>query len=271
MRKRSFVVFVTIAYMFLCFGQSVELIAMDGEYEKILLRSGESNPDSTQVLCASDKGVFLLRKGRELITVEKSVDIAPVIFPDDLYIEDAVFGALGLFVKNGEVIYLCRDKIFPFFRFDSSNFMLDPTGDGNLFIIVNNDSQGVLYYLDCESREVRTLAAFPETIVNAFGTKDESIVVTNSGIYFLAENKAQQLLSYYEPITSASYADGALFFSTKNNLLLLVDNDMVGVVFDDGCKQLAYAKGFLYVYNDDGSLVCYPAILKKEEAENLIE
>lgn len=260
MKKSYFVVFIAVICIFVCFCQSGEINAQEFESGRILISSGESDPDSTKFIVVEGRGVLALRQGKELFSVDTSSGIAPVLFPGDLYVEDAVFGPIGLFVKNGEVIYLCRDKIFPFFRFDSSNFMLDPTGDGNLFILVNNNSQGVLYYLDCESREVCTLAAFPETIVNAFGTKDESIVVTNSGIYFLAENKAQQLLSYYEPITSASYADGALFFSTKNNLLLLVDKDMVGVILEHGCKQLVYDQGFLYVYNDDGSLVCYPTI-----------
>ena len=237
------------------------LYAQEADYGKILLSPGATNPDSTLVLTAPGKGVFTLIPGNELVSIENRQDIPPIIFPEGYTIDDAVFGNSGLFVKSGSSIYLCKDRMIHFFSFDTDLFKLGTTDDDNLFILGQNNTGGILNYLDCHNREITYLASFPEVIVSAFGNKDEVYVITESSIYLLFEKKAHKVFSCFDRIIAASYTEGGLYFGTKNNLFLFVEKDTIGLILERGCKQLATDQGKLYVYFDDGSLICYKAII----------
>lgn len=262
-KKLKYLAILAILQFLACFFGCQNLNAQEVDSGKVLLASGESNAGSTRVLTATGKGVFLLKQGKELVSIENRDEIPPIIFPDDLYVEDAIFSTIGLFIKCRDKIYLCKDSIIPFFSFDSSNFTLASANDDNLYVIVNTDNNGRLYYLNCFSREVHSLASFPEKIVNAFGTKDEAFVVTDHSIYLLSDNKAKKILSFFCEIVTASFTESGLFFATNYNLLLFIEEDTVGVIQEQGCKQLVTDKGLLYVYNDDGSLICYEAKIVK--------
>ena len=224
----------------------------------LLLRENESSPDSTLVIAAPGNGVFLLKSGRELLSLEQKEVLLPVQFPDFFIAEDATFTSAGLYVKNGNGIYYCNGQPILTMLFDTDNFRILPTADDNLFVFSHGLEQKALYTFNCQNKDVTLIAQFPNDVVYAYGTRDEAFVVAGNCIYLLSEHKVLKLLDYFEPIITAAQTESGLFFGTENNVMLLIDKDIIGLVEEFGCKQLLSSDGRLFIYKKDGSLLCYP-------------
>ena len=57
MKKSYFVVFIAVICIFVCFCQSGEINAQEFESGRILISSGESDPDSTKFIVVEGRGV----------------------------------------------------------------------------------------------------------------------------------------------------------------------------------------------------------------------
>lgn len=247
MKIKLFVVLITA---------SVCIPGLSQQYSgKALVDSTVLKPN-TILLTAPGQGVFAVQDGRTMISLENQDIIPSVIFPEILIVEDAAANGFGLFVKSRESIYLCNSEgIVHFLRFDTDSFRITPTNDGNLFIFFNLERGNSLYYLDCGTRQHVLLSEFPEPIIAATGTIEDSFVITERRIYLLSNKQINLLLNCPDIINSAIYTGDGLLFSTPSDILLLRGIDSVEVLGRQGCKQLLTDRSYLYVWYNDGSLV----------------
>lgn len=227
--------------------------------QDIIIQKNESEPDSSFVLVFPGNGAFLLKNGRELISLEQREELPAVQFPESFLVEDAAFTGNGLYVKNGYGVYLCEEQPSLCVAFDTEGFRILPTVDDNLFVYTTGTGQTFLYVFDCASAKVTLMATVPGNVVYAYGSMEESFVVSDHCVYYLSDKKMEKVLDYPDTIVSAAQTESGLLFGTKDAILVMLGNNIVGLLEKFGCKQILSTDGAVYIYKPDGSLVCYKA------------
>ncbi len=227
--------------------------------QDFVIQKNESVPDSSLVLVFPGNGAFLLKNGRELISLEQSEELPAVQFPDSFRVEDAAFTSNGLYVKNGNGVFHCAERPSLCVAFDTEGFRILPTVDDNLFVYTTGTGQTSLYVFDCVSAKVTLLAMVPGNIVYAYGSMEESFVVSDHCVYYLSDKKIEKILDYPDTIVSAAQTEAGLLFGTNDAILVMLGNNIIGLLERYGCKQILSTDGAVYIYKPDGSLVCYKA------------
>lgn len=228
----------------------------------VIIPAHGTNPDSTLVLAVPQVGSVLLVNGRDLVFLERSDELPSVHFPESFVVEGAAFTREGLYVKKGPGIYYCSGQPVLSIAFDTADFHFYPTTDDNLFIAAPDGDRSALYVFDCQSKDITLMARLPENVVYASGSADEAFVVAGNCIYLLSDHKVIKILDYFEPILTAVQTEAGLFFGTSSSILYYFGKDSVALVEEFGCRQLVSTDGILYVYKNDGSLVCYKTQFK---------
>lgn len=245
-----------IRICFLAWIPFLSLFSQETEPCKVLVEAGEINISPDLLCVLPHNGIFLLI-GNNLVNLDDEEKVSSVCIPDVSHPEDVVFTVNEIYVKDDVNIIACKDKTSVLFLFDTNNFNVLPSTDGNLFVVLKSDSISLLFLCDVEHKEVKPLKRVKDEIIYVSGSSKQYMVVTPHRVYNIQREEVFVLLDYFQSIVSATMTKKGLVFSTDSNILLLSHPNVVAVIGDRGCKRLLSDDNKLYILYDDGALLSY--------------
>lgn len=161
----------------------------------------------------------------------------------------------GYLIATDSDLLFFRKKIEKILSFDTGSIKLFPLSDKKFYLTHTTENVCYLYRGDVISKQLELIEQSSDEIKYIHSNDSCLITVTSSGIYLNKSNVRNNILTSWEPFSSAIYTSLGLIVGTDNMVCLVTDYETFMPLFNVGSKQLLFDGKFLYIFTKDNTLL----------------
>ncbi len=199
-------------------------------------------------------GPYMLA-GNKLVALTEGNDIAEIVLPDSMMVDDFIWTDSTFIVKSGYAIYTLDKITEPLMVFDSYDYDIFPKDKKHLYIVSHQGDSSLLFLANMKVKRAKRLLTLGEEIVCVSALGEATMVVTRENIYLFKGKECTRCLNLWTPLRTAVMTRNGLVFATDNEICLLTDIDQFLLMFEAQAKKLLYDGHYLYIQLTEGDLV----------------
>ena len=156
--------------------------AQDTSFLQVVTTHDEIDLSDIDLVAIPTKGPYIMA-GNQLSSLMENSDLADIVFPDSIVIDDIVWSGNSFIVKSGYEIYSLDNISEPLMDFDTPDFDIYPLDDKRLYIVSHQDSNCNLFLANLKVKRAKRLLTIKENIINVSQLGVATIVTTENNIY----------------------------------------------------------------------------------------
>lgn len=246
--KKHLMLSILAALLFQC------SYAQDTSFLQVVTTHDEIDLSDIDLVAIPTKGPYILA-GNQLSSLMENSDLADIVFPDSIVIDDIVWSGNSFIVKSGYEIYSLDNISEPLMDFDTPDFDIYPLDDRRIYIVSHQDSNCHLFLANLKVKRAKRLLTIKENIINVSQLGVATIVTTENNIYLFNDKECTRYLNLWAPIKTAVMTDRGLAFATDNEICLLMGVDKFLLLFEAQTKELLCDSKHLYIQLKEGDLL----------------
>lgn len=228
--------------------------AQDTSFLQVVTTHDEIDLSDIDLVAIPTKGPYILA-GNQLSSLMENSDLADIVFPDSIVIDDIVWSGNSFIVKSGYAIYSLDNISVPLMDFDTPDFDIYPLDDRRIYIVSHQGSTCHLFLANLKVKRAKRLFTTKENIVDVSQLGVATIVTTEDNIYLFNDKECIRYLNLWAPIKTAVMTDRGLAFATDNEICLLMGVDKFLLLFEAQTKELLCDSKHLYIQLKEGDLL----------------
>ena len=228
--------------------------AQDTSFLQVVTTHDEIDLSDIDLVAIPTKGPYILA-GNQLSSLMENSDLADIVFPDSIVIDDIVWSGNSFIIKSGYEIYSLDNISEPLMDFDTPDFDIYPLDDKRIYIVSHQDSHCHLFLANLKVKRAKRLLTIKENIINVSQLGVATIVTTENNIYLFNDKECTRYLNLWAPIKTAVMTDRGLAFATDNEICLLMGVDKFLLLFEAQTKELLCDSKHLYIQLKEGDLL----------------
>ena len=229
---------------------------LDMESCKVLIEKGELNISDQQLCIIPNNGIYLLT-GDELISLEENEDMPLLHISGQLAPENILVTENDVLIKSDTTLFSCKSAPEPILVFDTNNYSVYPTTDGNLFILTELDSLSLVFAYNIQEDKIVPLGKLEENIVYVAGDTAQYLLVADNRIYSFQDGEGLVIYNHIELIETAVLSQEGLIISSNSGVYLLNGMNNTTLLSENSCRRILTDSNAFYLYYDDGTLLKY--------------
>lgn len=246
MRIHFILVLFIFVNIFTVQSQSDTILRQVSSHEELDLRE-------VGLMTMPSQGVFL-KVGNELVSVDETIEMARISFPDSILVDDVIWMGEDLLLKAGYEIYYWGEFDEPQMEFDTEDYEVFPRDEKSVFIVCHRRDSSLLFTGHPTHRKVKRLLKIEEDIICVAAIEKATLVVTTENAYLFTEKECKRYLNFWAPVHSAVMTSQGLVFATDDMVCLLIGEGAFTPLFEAKTRQLLYDYKELYMLLDNGDL-----------------
>lgn len=230
------------------------LFAQDTSFLKIITTHNEIDLSDIDIVTIPTKGPYMLA-GNQLSSLTEESDLADMVFPDSIIIDNVIWTGSDLVIKSGCEIYSLDNISEPLMDFDTPDFEIYPLDEKRIYIVSHKNDTSLLFLANLKVKRAKRLLTIGETLKYVSQIGEATMVVTSGNIYMFNDKKCTRYLNLWSPVHSAVMTNIGLAFATDNEICLLTGVDQFLILFEAQTKSLLYDSRYLYIQLKEGDLL----------------
>lgn len=245
---KKVVILVLAIFHFQC------LFAQDTSFLSVVTTHQELDLSDVDLVAIPTKGPYML-VGNQLSSLTEESDLADLVLPDTVVIDNIIWTGNGFVIKSGYEIYLLDNISEPLMDFDTPDFDIYPLDEKRIYIVSHQQDTSLLFLANLKVKRAKRLLTLGEQIVDVSQLGEATMVATTDNIYLFNDKKCTRYLNMWTPLRSAVMTDKGLVFATDNEICLLTGINQFLMLFEAQTKNLLYDSRYLYIQLKEGDLL----------------